>query len=183
MCGWLINELIHLLREIVSLRSSGHNYLANQEKFCLSWNLTFSLTYSQEPTLGPVLSHLISVHILTFFSLISILLSSSNHALLLNHYVPAVDMWIALSFTSWFYSCEIWSFFSLPVLLYWIGIQVRKMFLNVCKNEINLCWYHYSKWMPMCHSYDSFIICCFIHIKLVTAVILQKCKKLAIMVQ
>jgi len=38
--------------------------------------------------------------------------------LLLNHYVPAVDMWIALSFTGWFYPREIWSFFSLPVLLY-----------------------------------------------------------------
>jgi hypothetical protein len=67
MCGWLINELIHLLLERVSLRSSGHNYLADQEKFCLSWNLTFSLTYSQEPTLGPVLSHLISVNILISF--------------------------------------------------------------------------------------------------------------------
>jgi len=65
MCGWVLNELIHLLHGIVSLRSSGHIYLADQEKFCLSWNLTFSVTYSQEPTLGPIQSHLISMHTLT----------------------------------------------------------------------------------------------------------------------
>jgi len=80
MCGLLINELIHLLHGIVSLRSSGHSYWADQEKFCLSWNQTFSVTYPQGPILGPILSHLISVHTLKSFFLISILLLSSNHA-------------------------------------------------------------------------------------------------------
>jgi hypothetical protein len=104
--------------------------------------------------------------------------------LLLNHYAPAVDTWIALSFTIWFYPGEIWSFFSLPVLLYCTGIQVGMMVQNVYKNEINLCWYHcFCKWMPMFHCCDSFIICCSIGIILVAEVIIQKCKKLGIMVQ